>query len=531
MIAIASARPGLFARLALAILAATGIASCGSGAVGQPPVSDSARITILPSTATLYSGLPTTFQISGGTGAYIVSSSNQAIVPVSGTNQTGVLTIVPNNVIADTPVTITVRDTGTAPLATATLTVSPNTVNNNITVTPSGTQGGSCSPAVCSGSDAVVSVTISQGGIPLAARSVRFTVVSGDYRFITSPLDAGVETLANSVDVVTDELGRARSRIRILTDAPNQTALLQVMDLGTGAFQRTTFLISQSTGTSPGFFVTPTSLTFSGRFQGECSNNVTATFFIFGGSPPYTVLNSATSAFFTSAEVVSESGGSVGVTSRGVCASSLPIVVRDTAGRTATVTVSNVEGSANVSDVVVAPDTVTLTDCNTAANVTIAGGTGSYSLGNGSGALNLTLSANSLTIRRKNPSPAPASPITIGVSDGRTTDNVTVNLTGEAAGACPTPAITATPSSVTLATCSTVQSVALSGGIGTYSASPNDAAITVNVSGSTLTVQRTNPSPVFTSGIVTVFSGSRTLDISVTGTGTGVAGQGNGSCP
>jgi hypothetical protein len=113
-----------FARLALAFFSAMVLGSCGSGAVSGPaPVNDPTRITILPATATLYSGAPTTFVISGGTGSYIVSSSNQAVIPVSGSVTTGTLILVPNPVIADTPVTLTVRDTGTTPLATATLTV------------------------------------------------------------------------------------------------------------------------------------------------------------------------------------------------------------------------------------------------------------------------------------------------------------------------------------------------------------------------------------------------------------------------
>ena len=85
MTAFAAARQGLFARLALAF-AAFVLSSCGSGGV-SPVVDDPDTITILPSTATLYSGLPTTFSVTGGTGAYIVTSSNQAAIQVSGAVQ------------------------------------------------------------------------------------------------------------------------------------------------------------------------------------------------------------------------------------------------------------------------------------------------------------------------------------------------------------------------------------------------------------------------------------------------------------
>ncbi|HEY2628209.1 MAG TPA: hypothetical protein VGI57_03745, partial [Usitatibacter sp.] len=133
-------------RIALALVVLAGINSCGSGAVsGPPPVNDPTRITIVPaSTVTApviaYSGLPTVFTISGGTGAYIAGSSNQAVIPLSGPISGTQFTVTPNYVTADSSVTITVRDTGTAPTASVTVTVHPGTVNNNVTVTPSSTQ-------------------------------------------------------------------------------------------------------------------------------------------------------------------------------------------------------------------------------------------------------------------------------------------------------------------------------------------------------------------------------------------------------
>ena len=248
--------PGLADRLlhlAVAFFSIAALTSCGSGAVsGSAPVNDPARITILPAIATAFSGLPTTFVISGGTGSYIVSSSNQSIIQVSGSLAGNTLTVIANPVLAETVVTLTVRDTGTTPTVAATVTVRPGTVSNNITITPSNTQAAACTPAICSGGDAVVSTTISQGGIPLAARGVRFEVVSGDFRFINTDPASGVETLSTSITVVSDETGKASARLRATAGAANQTALLQITDVGTSAFQRTSFVISQSTGSSPG---------------------------------------------------------------------------------------------------------------------------------------------------------------------------------------------------------------------------------------------------------------------------------------
>src|SRR4029079_13692133 len=248
----------IFARLLGLLALVVLVASCGSGAIGTPPVNDPTRIVLQPDNATLYSGLPTTFSVTGGTGAYIVPSSNQAIIPVSGLQVSSSFTVIPNPVTADTVLTLTARDTGTNAPVTVTLPVKPGTVSNNITITPSTAD---CSPAVCSGGDALVSTVISQGGIPLAARGVRFDVVAGDYRFIASPPGAP-ETLALSVLTSTDLTGTAVVRIRALSTAPNQTAILQITDLATGAFQRTTFFLAQASATVSGFFIVPDTLTF-----------------------------------------------------------------------------------------------------------------------------------------------------------------------------------------------------------------------------------------------------------------------------
>src|SRR6185503_214050 len=103
----------------------------------------------------------------------------------------GAFTVVPNQVAADTPVTLTVTDTAGSAPATATLTVKPRTVSNVVTVTPSASQSAACGTAVCSGGDAEVKVVLSQAGVPLVGRTVQFDVVSGDIRIIVSPPGVG----------------------------------------------------------------------------------------------------------------------------------------------------------------------------------------------------------------------------------------------------------------------------------------------------------------------------------------------------
>ena len=524
---------GLLAGIALIIIA--GLSACSGAVGGSPPVVDPTRITILPAgtttaPVTAYSGLPTTFTLAGGTGSYIVSSNNQAVIAISGAVNASSFTVTPSPVLADTTVTITVRDTGTTPTASTTITVKPGTVANNITVTPTSTDVAACAPAICSGGDALVSATISQGGIPLAARGVRFDVLSGNFAFIqTDPVTHAV-TLVNTIQVVTDETGNAVARIRVPAAVPNQTALLQVTDLGTGTFQTHSFTILQATGSAPGFSIIPNAVAFQGALQDQCAganSGIFAEFTVVGGSPPYTISGGG-SAFLVTPTIVTRSGGTFDATPNGTCAPSpgITIVATDSAGRTATAQLTNAPGTQTAPALTVSPDTVTLTSCSGTASAVIGGGVShAYFASGGSDALDVTISGSTVTIGRHNPSPATAGPLHVGVSDGSSTASIEVDLSGEGAGACP--AIHATPSAVTLTDCPTPQTVTLSGGSGAYTAQSNNGSVQASVSSSTLSIGRVAISPAFVPpATVTVFNGSAQIPITVNATGAGA-----GACP
>ncbi|MGE0356540.1 MAG: hypothetical protein AB7P08_06455 [Burkholderiales bacterium] len=370
---------------AAAFAAALALASCGGGGVSAnpSPIVDSPTLTILPATAVLYSGLPTTFVLSGGTGAYVIASSDQAVIQVAGGVTGRSVTVVPNNVTADTTVTLTVRDTGTAAPVSATLTVRPGTVNNNLTITPSATQSTSCTPAVCSGGDAEVKVTTSQGGIPLAARGMRFEVISGAFAFITTPPGTTPEILATFIDTTTDETGTARARIRVTALAANQTALVKATDLATGAYRQSSFAIAQFTGTTPAFFTLPSSITFTGAFSTACAQNVATDVSIFGGTPPYSI-SGGSSAFTATPSTVLVNGGKFNVVLPlgASCVDGAAIGVTDATGRTISVTVNNVlgAGTAPAPAVTMAPATLTLF-CGTTASLVVSGGTPPISVG------------------------------------------------------------------------------------------------------------------------------------------------------
>lgn len=416
------------------------LAAC-SGSVSAPPTPVTpGPLAITPSTATLYAETPTTFVISGGTPPYVVISSDQTTVPVAGTTGATSFTVVPNQVAADTPVTLTVRDSGTATPATAALTVKPRTVSNVVTVTPSASQPATCGTSVCAGGDAEVRATLAQNGVALAGRTVRFDVVSGDVRIITSA--AGLpEALSTTGSTTTDASGTARMRVRVLVNATAQTALLQITDVSSGSFVRTSVPIAPSSA-SP-LNAQPSTIAFTGPNSSACANGISADVIVFGGRAPYSI--SRPGSFNIDRDTVTASGGRFTITANGQCTSSQPIAIVDTNGTTVTVTASNSLGEPLAGNpLTVTPNVVTLNSCNEGATVVLAGGTGGpYTPATGSDVITVSpISTNQFSIRRRSGSNATGTTtVQTGFTDGQTVTQVAVNLAGttpgSGGGTCP----------------------------------------------------------------------------------------------
>jgi hypothetical protein len=424
------------ARFSLLLLAAATVVSCGSGAVSSPaaPVAVT-PLTITPSTATLYSDLPTTFLVSGGNGSYLITSSDQSAVPVAGSFTGSAFTVVPGSVAADTPVTLTVRDTASASPVTAALTVRPRTVSNIVTVTPSASQSAACGTAVCSGGDAEVKATLAQGGVPLVGRQVRFDVVSGEFRIITAA--AGLpESLGLSTTAQTDSTGTARIRIRVLADATAQTGLLQITDLNSGSTQRTSIPIAPSSNAP--LNAQPGTISFIGATSDRCATSGQADVIVFGGRPPYSISQPGT--FTVAPTLVLSSGARFTVTPTGQCSDAARIAVVDSNGATVAVTATNTRGPVGAATpaFIVSPAAVTLDSCSTVATVVLAGGSGTYFAASGNSAVQASVSGSTGVIRRASSSSGPVStPVNVAFSDGQAALPVTVTLAAGAQGTCP----------------------------------------------------------------------------------------------
>src|SRR5215471_9663924 len=218
--------PAAWLRTLLGLCAIAGVlalSACGggSGAPNNPYAPTPAApgpLTVLPSAAVVYSGVPTTLTVTGGVAPYSAFSSNSAVLPVTQAVAGASILLLGTNVAADTGVSITVQDAlGT--IAASSVTVRPAPLLPNlITITPNG----DCAvgTSLCSGGTGIATVVVTNpggGGIP--GRQVRFDVVSGAYQLQTAN---PAVPLAATLNVVTDANGQASAGIAVNVNAPTQ---------------------------------------------------------------------------------------------------------------------------------------------------------------------------------------------------------------------------------------------------------------------------------------------------------------------
>jgi len=336
---------------------------------------------VLPTTVSIYSGVPATLTITSGTAPFTAFSSDSTILPVS-SSVSNTVALLASTVSADQSVTITIRD-ASAQQVTVPVTVHPALLlPASIKITGNPVCGGS-GAQLCSGQDGTATVTLSgAGGAPLTGRQIKFDVVLGDFSLIAS----NSATAAQSVTVVTDQNGVAAVTIRVPASAITQFATLRATDVATGSNVLGQFTIAQFVNGSNVLTVIPTGVTtFTGPDTAHCASSGIAAFYIFGGTPPYTVgVNFPTAATLTGVPVLT-SGGSFFISPTGTCFTGLTFAITDAAGRLLLnpPTVDNVLGTAapTPADVAIVPTalTGTCTVGGQAFSFLATGGTGTYS--------------------------------------------------------------------------------------------------------------------------------------------------------
>lgn len=342
-------------RLMLGVMLIGLLVSCsGGGGGGGATGTGASNLKLLPTTATSFYGNPITLSITGGRKPYKAFSSNQAALALASSNVSGSSFVMqPGSVDVDTTVTVEVQDALGA-VATATVTVKPGTINNSFKVTPaSAVPGVGCEPAICSGQTALVQVTLKTStGAPIVGRTVRFDNASssgeagagGDYVFVNQ---VGTATPnPNQTTAITDTNGVAQTRIRAITNAPTQYALITVTDAVTGSFLHGSMTIAQYTNGAGTLTVLPETATWTDTYKdGYCSSGARTDYQIFGGTPPYRIGASFPQAVALSTTTVATNGGFFTSITNGTCVDPLTFTITDATGRTVTSQLKNIDGS------------------------------------------------------------------------------------------------------------------------------------------------------------------------------------------
>jgi hypothetical protein len=228
---------------------------------------------------------------------------------------------------------------------------------------------------------------------------VRFDVVLGTFSLVAT--NSGVP--AQSVTVQTDQNGLAAVTIRVPIDAPTQFATLRATDLASGSSVLGQFAIA-----STALSVIPTGNTiFTGPDKQTCSSGATASWYIFGGNPPYTVQSHFPGAVTLVGSPVLQRGGSFSVITNGTCFTGLTFAISDANGTVATSpTVDNVVGTADVVvPLAINPISYPAATCNSGSTFPflVSGGSGKYSAivgpaGGATGSASVSVSGGTVTV-------------------------------------------------------------------------------------------------------------------------------------
>jgi len=321
----------LLALLGFVGLLALGGCGGGSGAPNNPFApgpSAPGPLFVLPPTITVYSHTPATLTVSGGAAPYAAFSSNSAILPVGQIVNGATVVLLPNDVAADTNVVITIQD-AIGQTATSAVTVRAAPIFNTLTITPARTACGT--NAVCSGDLATAKVVVTgNGGAGIPGRTVKFDVVSGAF-FILSNNPA--QPLVSTLTVVSDSTGSATVTLQAAVNAPTQPAQLRATEVASGNSVNGVFTIVQQTDGSAILSVVPDTATITGSDTLHCSSNFRVDYYIYGGTPPYTVASTFPSGATLLNSRVEVSGGFFGVVTNGTCVNPLVFTIVDSVGR------------------------------------------------------------------------------------------------------------------------------------------------------------------------------------------------------
>jgi hypothetical protein len=241
---------------------------------------------------------------------------------------------------ADAPVRLTVRD-ALGQSMDVPVTVKPAPLFNNLTFAPS---GGDCGSDLCSAQTGTARVVaLAPGGAPLVGRQIRFDVVFGPVAFNTGN---PAQPQTQSVTVVTDNAGVATAVVQALANSTTQPAQVRATDITTGNQQIANFtVVNNTTANQSPIVIVPNTANITGPDKNTCSTGFRVDYYVYGGTPPYTVQSTFPQAVTLSSNVVPSSGSFFSATTNGSCVKPLVFTIVDSAGQQTTATLTNDVGT------------------------------------------------------------------------------------------------------------------------------------------------------------------------------------------
>jgi hypothetical protein len=427
--------------LAAGLIAASTLllSSCGGGGAASSPTQGGA-LSILPNPGTAYAGIPFTVTVAGGRAPYALGSSEPTIFPVPTIVNSSIFEVLPQQPgVVDTglqdgevprrAVTLNARDSNGL-VATTLLSVLQNFLTgygvSYVSACPAAGAGGSA-PQACPGRVSAIIMSPTFAGQRRGNALIRFERIRGNFGFTQcgSPPPANA-ALVNAITQNTDHQGIAQVCLFVPADSPTGINAYRIIDVATGVYTDQIFLVDAST---PGaaLVALPSTITFTGT-NNRCGTG-SADFLVLGGSPPYT----ATSTNGTVAVTPSSSTqpGRFTVTlaiQNAPCPAGVQILVTDSQGGRATVTVDSIQGAPGPA-LVVAPTSFTLA-CGQSGTAVVVGGSGTYSAFSSGNGVVASVSGNQVQLTRSTGQPPPANGAlissTVNITDGNAISTITV---------------------------------------------------------------------------------------------------------
>jgi hypothetical protein len=413
------------------------LVSCGGGgATGNP--TQGGLVTLLPNPGTAYAGIPFTVTIAGGRKPYALGSSEPSIFPVPAIQEENIFTVIPGqpgvvdvglqpNEVPRRAVILTARDVN-GNVASASLSVLQNfLLGYGSSLSSTCPSADPQSPVqACNGSETVITISPTFNGVLRGNALIRFERVRGSFGFVQCASPPPVDpTVVTTITTNTDHNGIARTCIRTANNSPTQIATFRIIDVATGVYVDELFVIVG--GAAAGALtVLPQTLSFAGVNSLRCGTG-SGDVLVFDGTLPYTAVSSNAAVSVTPSTQNTEPGRfSIQIgNQQPPCITDAAVVITDSQGRRATVTVTQTAGPPPPA-ITLTPATLTLA-CGQSGNVVVSGGTGAFTASSSSPNVTAAILGTNMTITRApGPTPGANAQFTVTVTDGASVSTVSV---------------------------------------------------------------------------------------------------------